>query len=556
MPAHRKRALFIRIWRLLLLAAAVLVLRQAAQEKTLAETTAALQPDRLKDLFSDIASLGPADSGNGRRSVLDRDGKLLGYVATTSPEGDKIIGYSGPTVTLLAFDPQGVLTGLRVLKSHDTSDHLAEVIAHRPFFNQFKGLKPGEALRQPLHTVTGATLTSAAIAQGVLTKLGQTPQTSLRFPEEITLAEVKALLPEAATLSPHPHFTDRQEVKDASGKVMAQAVRTSPVTDTLVGYKGPTDTLILLDSGGQTLKKIALRKSYDTKRYVAYVTGDEYFLNLFNGRSVEALAGMDFDKEKIEGVSGATETSWSMAEGLKRKAQHLLDQRPAAWLQQLSWRWQDTGHGVILASAFLMAFTRLRGKAWLRHLHHALLVFYGGFWVAELLSQGLLAGWAAHGTPWRSSPGLLLVAAVALLGPVFTGKQLYCHHICPHGALQQLLARRLPWQWRIPAWLDRSLARLPFLLLAFVFIAACRGLAVDLNDLEPFDAYVFRVAGSASIAIAVLGLLAALFTPLAYCKYGCPTGALFKLLRFTGDSDRLGLRDWLAAGLLSAAFFL
>ncbi|HEY1083971.1 MAG TPA: hypothetical protein VGE29_17040, partial [Prosthecobacter sp.] len=120
MPAHRKRALFIRIWRLLLLAAAVLVLRQAAQEKTMAETTAALQPDRLKDLFNDIASLGPADSGNGRRSVLDRDGKLLGYVATTSPEGDKIIGYSGPTVTLLAFDPQGVLAGLRVLKSHDT----------------------------------------------------------------------------------------------------------------------------------------------------------------------------------------------------------------------------------------------------------------------------------------------------------------------------------------------------------------------------------------------------------------------------------------------------
>ena len=78
------------------------------------------------------------------------------------------------------------------------------------------------------------------------------------------------------------------------------------------------------------------------------------------------------------------------------------------------------------------------------------------------------------------------------------------------------------------------------------------GWAVDLNSLEPFDAYLFRIAGSASLTIAVIGLVTSLFQPLAYCKYGCPTGALFKLLRYTGDADRLGARDWVAAGLLVA----
>jgi len=198
-----------------------------------------------------------------------------------------------------------------------------------------------------------------------------------------------------------------------------------------------------------------------------------------------------------------------------------------------------------------MAFTRLRGRAWVRHGHHALLVVYVGFIAGELLSQGLLAGWAAHGTPWRSAPGLLLLAAVALLGPVLTSKQLYCHHICPHGALQQLLARRLRWQWKVPAGVDRALSRLPFVLLAFVFLTVVFGWGVDLNALEPFDAYVFRVAGWASIGIAVIGVVASLFTPLAYCKYGCPTGAVFKLIRFTGDGDRLGARDWIAAGLIA-----
>jgi hypothetical protein len=369
-------------------------------------------------------------------------------------------------------------------------------------------------------------------------------------------------------------------VLDAGGKKIALAVRTSPVADVVVGYKGPTDTLMLLDADGAKLRRIALRKSYDSKRYVAYVTGDDYFLNLFNESTLERLADMDFKEAKVEGVSGATETSWSVAESLKMRAKSVLEERPTGWLREIRWRWQDAGHLAVLVSALIMAFTRLRGVAWLRHSHHVLLVIYGGFIAGELLSQGLLAGWAAYGTPWRSAPGLLLLAVVALLGPVITSKQLYCHHICPHGALQQLLARRVGRQWRFSPVLERWLTRLPFVLLGFVFLSVVWGWAVDLNALEPFDAYVIRfaepgtnitnvppllypfeeylsaviwVAGWASIAIACCGLVASLFQPLAYCKYGCPTGALFKLLRFTGDADRLGVRDWAAALLLITA---
>jgi hypothetical protein len=283
------------------------------------------------------------------------------------------------------------------------------------------------------------------------------------------------------------------------------------------------------------------------------VTGDSYFLNLFNKSTLERMAGIDFKEAGVEGVSGATETSWSVAEGLKQRARSLLADQPAGWLRQIRWRWQDVGHLLVLASAFLMAFTRLRGRPWLRHAHHAFLVIYGGFVVGELLSQGLLTGWAAHGTPWKSAPGLLLLGVVALLAPVFTGRQLYCHHLCPHGALQQLLARRLPGRWNLPPHVEAWLQRLPFALLTLVLAAAVLELNVDLNALEAFDAYQFRIAGLASLIIALVGLAASLFQPLAYCKYGCPTGALFKLLRFTGDADRLGTRDWLAAALLTTA---
>lgn len=547
------RPILVRLWRLGLLAAAVLVIRNAVQTRENLAAANALAPERLRDFFPGIHSLGPASPASGWRPALDASGQTLGYVTTTRPGSEKIIGYSGPSHCLLVFDLRGSLRGLRLLKSHDTTDHVAEVVADRKFFTQFHNLKPGEGLKQPLHVVTGATLTSTAIAQGVLEKLGQSASASLRFPDAITLAEVERLEPDADRLAPSILHRGGLDVLDPAGRRIGIAVRTSPVSDTIVGYKGPTDTLMLLSADGGTLKKIALRKSYDTKRYVAYVTGDSYFLNLFNNSTLERMAGIDFKEAGVEGVSGATETSWSVAEGLKQRARSLLADQPAGWLRQIRWRWQDAGHLLVLASAFLMAFTRLRGRAWLRHVHHAFLVIYGGFIVGELLSQGLLAGWAAHGTPWKNAPGLLLLGVVALLAPVFTGRQLYCHHLCPHGALQQFLARRLPGRWNLPPRVEAWLQRLPFALLALVLATAVLDLNVDLNALEAFDAYQFRIAGLASLVIALVGLAASLFQPLAYCKYGCPTGALFKLLRFTGDADRLGARDWLAAALLATA---
>jgi Na+-translocating ferredoxin:NAD+ oxidoreductase RnfG subunit len=537
----------------MLLAAVVWLIRGEVHRRALLEASAALTPERVQDYFPDARKLAEVNPTNGWRTVLDYRDQTLGFVTTTFPESNAVIGYSGPTNCLVIFDDKGVLIGIRILKSHDTADHVAEVIADRKFFNQFRGIKPGALPPEPLHTVSGATLTSTAIAQGVLEKLGKASTTSLRFPEEITLEEVRRLEPAAASLRPSSKQRDGQDVLDAQDKVLGIAIRTSPVTDALVGYKGPTDTLMLLDPAGTTLRRMALRKSYDTKRYVAYVTGDDYFLNLFNGMALENLATLDFDKAKIEGVSGATETSFSVADGLRRRAQSLAAQRPAAWLRLIHWRWQDTGHVAVILMAFLMAFTHLRGIAWVRHLHHAALVIYAGFIAGEMLSQGLFAGWAGHGTPWQNAPGLLLLGVVALLAPVFTSKHIYCHHICPHGALQQLLARRLSWQIRLPGLLERGLSTLPFVLLGCVLFAVLSGGPMNLNAIEPFDAYLFRIAGWGTILVAIIGLVAALFTPLAYCRYGCPTGALFKLLRFTGDNDRFGPRDWLALLVLLAA---
>lgn len=539
--SHRWKPTALRLWRVALLALAILAIRRAHRP-----VVQELTVDRIRDFFPAAAVLTPQ---NGMQSVKDESGITLGYVTKTSPEADDIIGYSGPTNTLIALDARGSVLGLRVLSSGDTTDHLAEIVRERSFFKQFIGKNAGEVAGLRIDAVSGATLTSSAIAEGVLRRLGKSATTSLRFPDGITLTEVKKVEPQAASIRESKEHPGSQEVLDAKDTVIALAVRTAPSSDGIVGYKGPSDTFMLMDPAGSTLRGIALRRSYDTEQYVGYVTGDPAFLKTFDGMTTEKIAKLDFNAAGVEGVSGATQTSYGVAEGVRVRAEALLKEREAqrAWWQLIRWRWQDAGHIAIILAAFVMAFTRMRGVAWCRHLHHTLLVIYGGFIAGEMLSQGLLVGWATHGMPWRNAQGLVLLAAVALLGPIFTSKQLYCHHICPHGALQQLVMRRLPFQWVPAKALDALLSKLPFVLLVFVLFSVTFALPVNLNALEPFDAYLFRVAGWASIGIAIAGLLWSLVTPLAYCRYGCPTGALFKLLRFTGDADRFGARDWLAA---------
>ena len=537
----RWKSIALRLWRVALLAAAVFAIRGSHQP-----TAMELTVERVRDFFPAAAVLMPQGD---MQIVKDESGITLGHVMQTSPEADDIIGYSGPTNTLIALDTRGKALGLRILHSSDTTDHVAEVVGTRSFFKQFTNKKAAEMANMPVEAVSGATLTSSAIAEGILRRLGKSATTSLRFPDAITLDEVKKLEPQAAKLRESKTHSGSQEVLDAKGAVIALAVRTAPSSDGTVGYKGPSDTFMLMDATGSTLRGIALRRSYDNEAYVGYVTGDAAFLKTFDGMTTEKIANIDFNAAGVEGVSGATQTSYGVAEGLRVRALALLKEKEAkwGWWSLIRWRWQDTGHVVIILAAFVMAFTSLRGRVWCRHLHHALLVIYGGFIAGEMLSQGLLAGWAAHGTPWRNAQGLVLLAVVALLGPIFTSKQLYCHHICAHGALQQLVAKRLSFQWSLSKRMEAIFSKLPFVLLAFVLFSVGFGLRVDLNSLEPFDAYLFRVAGWASIVLAVVGLVWSLVTPLAYCRYGCPTGALFKLLRFTGDADRLGMRDWVAA---------
>ncbi len=371
----------------------------------------------------------------------------------------------------------------------------------------------------------------------------------------VTLAEVRSFYPQAVRLRADRSPRMGLYVLDDAGDSVGYVVHTSPICDSIIGYTGPTDTLIAFDADWKVLG-IQIRHSWDMRRHVEDVTGDEYFMNTWNGMTWDQAATLDLEEAGVEGVSGATMTSLAIAETIT----HRLHQADLQKAEQPAFRVgvHDVGLALVLLVALIMSFSHLRGATWFRRAFQLAVIVYVGFVTGNLIAQSVLAGWARSEVPWQSAPGLVLLVAAALVVPWTSRRSVYCLHICPHGALQELLGRIKPKRLRIrlPAAVTRGLRWLPPLLLALVLLITMLPVPINLTDVEPFDAYIIRSAGWATVTIAVVGLIASLFVPQAYCRFGCPTGELLRFVRTHGRADRFGRSDLTAALMVALAAIL
>jgi NosR/NirI family nitrous oxide reductase transcriptional regulator len=530
-----------RGFRLALLAAVVYLLHIAAGPPSV-ERTVSLE--HAKFFFPTATAFGTGDVRAGGQAVLDENGKLLGLLLTTSPHADDLIGYSGPSNLLIALDPQNQILGVQLLASGDTPSHVEQVRASPSFWQQFVGLDRSTR-KEKVDAVSGSTLTSLAIAEAIDRRLHGS-SVSLRFPEVVKLREIRKLFKAARKFEADTPRAGWYKAFDGEGNHIGYVVRTSPYSDNARGYQGPTESLVAVDVDGKTVLDVLVRKSYDTPEYVDRVAPNEEFRASLSGRTIEEWAQIDFKKEGIEGVSGATQTSFAIADGVRRRfAADTAVEKP----KTVAINWQP-GLLAVIGGGCAVAFSPLKNHRRVRQLWHVVLVVVFAVWLGDLLSLALFVGWARNGIPWRTAPAVVLLVAVALLVPWGAKKQIYCQHLCPHGAAQSLLGQFKRWHVRIPARVQRWLGILPGLLLGISVALAVFATSFDLAKLEPFDAWVLKGAAVVSATIAVVGLVASVFVPFAYCRYGCPTGELLRLVKSSGNQDRLQRRDGLAGGIV------
>ncbi|MFV2069290.1 MAG: FMN-binding protein [Pirellulales bacterium] len=525
-------------------------LRHACRDSHNEDTVATVQ--QVRCFFPRATSVAPPTTPDGVCTVLDASASPIGYVLQTSPASDSIVGYSGPTNTAIALDLRQRIVGIDILSSHDTVEHVRSVLTSPRFLHALDGLQQNDLSRlKEVDAVSGATLTSLAILEGIRARLGG-DAVSLRFPVRPALEELRTFFPQARRIERRQRTPRLIEVFDGAGRRIGSALTSSPSADNLIGYQGPTDAMVLFDAAGRVCDA-GIRRSYDNEPYVGTIRDDTYFAQRLRGMTLSDLARLDPEKAEIEGVSGATMTSRAIAFGLPMAARAALVQRsdPPGSVPIVSIR--DLGTIAVLALAAWFSFSGQSVRRRLRVPFQWLLVLYFGFLNGDMLSQALLIGWVQHGVPWRVAPGLVLLAAAALLVPVVSHRNLYCHHVCPFGAAQHLMRRRWPWRVHLTVRSKRWLQFIPSLLLLFVLAATLRRWPIDLAGIEPFDAFVFWIAGWATTAVACTGILASTAVPMAYCRFGCPTGAVLDYLRLRPHRDGVTRRDLIALLLLGAA---
>src|SRR5690606_12934206 len=113
----------------------------------------------------------------------------------------------------------------------------------------------------------------------------------------------------------------------------------------------------------------------------------------------------------------------------------------------------------------------------------------------------MFVGWTQHGIPWRSATRLIVLTGVAFCFPVITKRNVYCTHLCAFGAAQQLVRNRVPFQFHLKRRIHTMLSLIPPALLLWVVVVAQFDLSFSLVDIEPFDAFLFRISGWAAIVI-------------------------------------------------------
>lgn len=499
-----------------------------------------------------------SDKDNPLVNAYNEQEKRIGLITQTSPEGDSAIGFSGPTNLMIIWNVEDRVSSVSIRSSGDTVDHVDAILEKPDFFEQFEGKTREEigGLRE-IEAVSGATLTSMAIADAIALRFGGEKKIG-RFPNPIKVEEVKEYLTGAARINASPTHPSLLEIYDLNDSKIGLTGRSSPHTDQIIGYQGPVDSLLVFDVNG-SLVGMKIRSSFENQPYADYPNDDAYFESLFTGRSIPQLADMNLTEEEVEGVSGATMTSMAMAQGIVKTAgdwhQESLGTMNAT-KPVVYWKARDYGSlGVILFAGFV-AFTR-RGKTkFCRITLQILLVCYLGLVNGDILSQALFAGWAQSGVPWQRAPILALLSLAALIVPMATGKSFYCHQLCPHGAAQQWMRKLRKKPIQVSKGFDRILKLAPIGLLFLVVFLAFSSSAHTVAILEPFDAYVWEVAGAITIAIALISLLVSAFVPMVYCRYGCPTGAMLKLFEFGKNDQGWTRRDYLSIGLLGLALIL
>lgn len=530
------RRIAVGVCRLALLAAAFLAI--APRGKQAPGTGPAALLERARALIPAAAKLG--GERDGFHELLDANGDPVGWVTGTFPHAAGIRGYNGPSELMVVLDTAGKVRAVRLLRSADTAGHVDKVLADDGFWSQWAGR--GEAELGEIGTpriVSGATLTSEAMARGVAARFGAEGMDEW-FTKKIEPATVAKWFPKADRIEPDAKAGVLRVFE--GGNEAGLVLRSTRMGVGARGFNGVSDVIVAIK--GDTVLGVGLLDSRDNQPYVGDVMDELRFADGFAGRGIDDILGAS-ERDGLV-VSGASVTAGAVTTTVREMLRRHRAEPPRRGMP-----WGAAAAGAWIAAGLVIGLGK-RGSGKRVRLGFAVVSVIAGLTLGWMVGQDQLIGWARNGVDLSHGIPLVVLTAVALLVPAFTGKNVYCSRICPHGAAQTLLGTAVKRRFGLPAALHRNLQRVPWLTLAAIWLMALLGSGFPFAMIEPFEVWSAGFYAILPAAILSIGLIAAVFLPQAYCHYGCPTGAMLKFLTHSpGDFTR---RDAIAAALVAAGW--
>lgn len=197
--------------------------------------------------------------------------------------------------------------------------------------------------------------------------------------------------------------------------------------------------------------------------------------------------------------------------------------------------WGVTPWGKVLMLTLVFALVMIafftKSERW-RWAALGLTLVYLGFIDGGFLSVSHITGALKQG------PGIFLNNLPVLMIVVFTvvtvllWGRIFCSSLCPFGALQDMITRFTPKNWRIkvPQVIHDRAIYIKYGILAFIVGAALIANNVSLFQyFEPFGTIFFLSGSAVLFAILAAFLAASVVIPRFYCRYACPLGAALGL---------------------------
>jgi len=342
-------------------------------------------------------------------------------------------------------------------------------------------------------------------------------------PVTVTVDQAQDLFPDAVALVPGQEKYPSRTVLDADRAPLGVLILSGPDTARITGYGGPTPLAVGLDDEGDVFGVVLLENA----------ESESYLMDVLDSGLQECWNGLPVDRaltKTVDAVSGATMSSSAIIETLHATLQPLVQVKQAApppssrVTGTMLWLWL-----VLILDIALFCFRkRLRRlRTWFLLANVAVI----GFLAGSMLSLAQASGWSIHGIPQRVWLTTGAMAFLAVLLPLFTGRDFYCSHVCPYGACQELLGKLRRSKVRTPGWLGGWLRTLRGAVLGTAWLGLAVGVAQDLTVAEPFAAFHLRAAPLSVLVLAGAFLLVSLFIPRAWCRLLCPTGRLLTAAR-------------------------